>query len=84
VKIQRAYKTELDPTIAQKIFFGKCCGTSKYIFNFYLGCKIDLYKFGKQKTSAAYFPRMWGCWDSRIALAENQLVFPTHVGMLVY
>ena len=33
MKIQRAYKTELDPNDKQRMMMGRCCGASRYVYN---------------------------------------------------
>jgi len=54
----KAYKTEINPTTKQVIFFNACAGTSRFVFNLYLGIKHDLYyKYGKQSCSAYSFDK---------------------------
>jgi len=57
MEIIKAYKTELDPNNKQASFFGRCCGTSRYVYNWGLaewaaqyeaGNKPSQYKLRKQ------------------------------------
>ncbi len=48
----RAYKYQLDPNESQKIFFAKCFGACRWIYNRQLSKRIELYKEDKKSISA--------------------------------
>jgi len=49
--IQRAYKTELDPTPAQRETFKRYADAARFIFNWGLGKRIELYEAEKKSIS---------------------------------
>ena len=42
--INKAYKFRLYPTDEQKILINKCIGSSRFVYNYYLNKKEELYK----------------------------------------
>lgn len=46
MKIQRAYKTELDPNNKQRTFFVRCAGAARFVYNWGLADRIEQYKAG--------------------------------------
>lgn len=47
-KLLKSFKTEINPTIEQKIKINKTIGTCRYIYNFYLGHNKTLYDNGEK------------------------------------
>jgi len=50
--IQRAYKTELDPTVRQRALFSKGAGVSRFAWNWGLARRIEEYKLTGKSSSA--------------------------------
>src|SRR3990167_5230910 len=50
MKILRAYKTELDPNNTQKALFARCCGTSRYVYNWGLAEWQRQYQAGEKPS----------------------------------
>jgi putative transposase len=48
--IQRAYKTELDPNNKQKTLFGRCCGASRFVYNWGLAEWKRQYEAGEKPS----------------------------------
>jgi putative transposase len=48
IKSLRSFKTEINPTIGQKIKIDKTIGTCRYIYNFYLAHNKELYDKGEK------------------------------------
>ena len=51
MKIQRAYKTELDPNNKQRTMMGRCCGASRYVYNWGLAEWKQQYEDGKKPSA---------------------------------
>lgn len=47
-KLLKSFKTEINPTIEQKIKINKTIGTCRYVYNFYLGHNKTLYDNGEK------------------------------------
>src|ERR1700733_15362371 len=52
MKIHKAYRYELKPTIAQRILLAKHAGCARFTFNWALQKRIDLYENEKKSTNA--------------------------------
>jgi len=52
MKIQRAYKTELDPNKTQLILLAKSAGTARFVYNWGLGRRIEEYKITGKSSNA--------------------------------
>jgi transposase len=52
VKITRGYKTELDPTVKQRILLCRCAGTARFAYNYGLARKQEVYKESGKSLSA--------------------------------
>src|SRR5271163_2425295 len=52
MKINRAYRYELDPNVKKRILLAKHAGTSRFAFNWGLQKRIDLYDQEKKSTNA--------------------------------
>jgi len=46
MRVIKAYKTELDPNNKQATFFGRCCGASRYVYNWGLAEWSERYDLG--------------------------------------
>lgn len=44
--IQRAYRTKLRPTCKQRRYFGGCCGAARFVFNWALADRKEVYESG--------------------------------------
>ena len=49
--INKAYKFRMYPDEQQKIFINKCIGSSRFVYNYYLNKKEELYKLNKENLS---------------------------------
>ena len=47
-KLLKSFKTEINPTVEQKIKINKTIGTCRYVYNFYLGHNKALYDKGEK------------------------------------
>ena len=47
-KLLKSFKTEINPTIEQKIKINKTIGTCRYVYNFYLSHNKALYDKGEK------------------------------------
>ena len=54
-KLLKSFKTEINPTIKQKIKINKTIGTCRYVYNFYLGHNKTLYDNGKKFMTGKSF-----------------------------
>ncbi len=52
MKITRGYKTELDPTVEQRILLCQCAGTARFAYNYGLARKQEVYKATGKTISA--------------------------------
>ena len=50
MKIFRAYKTELDPNNNQRAIFARCCGASRYVYNWGLAEWKRQYENGEKPS----------------------------------
>ena len=50
-KLLKSFKTEISPTIEQKIKINKTIGTCRYVYNFYLDHNKTLYDNGEKYGS---------------------------------
>ena len=57
-KLQKSFKTEINPTEAQKVKIRKTIGTCRFIYNFYLAHNKELYDKGEKFMSSNKF-RIW-------------------------
>ena len=57
-KLLKSFKTEINPTEAQKVKIRKTIGTCRFIYNFYLAHNKELYESGKKFMSSSQF-RVW-------------------------
>lgn len=57
IKILKSYKVEINPTIEQKQKIDKTINTCRFIYNFYLGTNIELYRKGEKFLSAYDFSK---------------------------
>jgi putative transposase len=80
VTIQRAYKTELDPTPEQGAAFGRHAGAARYIFNFALGEKQAAYAAYRSHREMLIDAGMDETIATRIAREHNPT--PTAMGGL--
>ena len=53
MKILKAYKTELDPNNKQRTFFARCCGASRYVYNWGLAEWKSQYESGDKPSAYA-------------------------------
>ena len=54
-KLLKSFKTEINPTVEQKIKINKTIGTCRYVYNFYLGHNKTLHdKGGKFMTGKSF------------------------------
>ena len=51
----KSFKTEIDPTVEQKIKINKTIGTCRYVYNFYLGHNKALYDKGEKFMTGKSF-----------------------------
>ena len=51
----KSFKTELNPTVEQKIKINKTIGTCRYVYNFYLGHNKTLHDKGEQFMTGKSF-----------------------------
>ena len=51
-KLLKSFKTEISPTIEQKIKINKTIGTCRYVYNFYLDHNKTLYDNGEKFMTA--------------------------------
>jgi len=65
MEILRAYKTELDPNNKQRSFFGRCCGASRYVYNWGLAEWECQYEAGN-KPSAYSLKKQFNAQKDRI------------------
>ena len=54
-KLLKSFKTEINPTIEQKIKINKTIGTCRYVYNFYLSHNKTLYDNGEKFMSGKSF-----------------------------
>lgn len=54
----KSFKTEIDPTVEQKIKINKTIGTCRFIYNFYLARNKELHENGEKFISSSQF-RVW-------------------------
>ena len=54
-KLLKSFKTEINPTIEQKIKINKTIGTCRYVYNFYLGHNKTLYNNGEKFMTGKSF-----------------------------
>lgn len=54
-KLLKSFKTEINPTIEQKIKINKTIGTCRYVYNFYLGHNKTLYDNGEKFMTGKSF-----------------------------
>ena len=54
-KLLKSFKTEIDPTVEQKIKINKTIGTCRYVYNFYLGHNKALYDKGEKFMTGKSF-----------------------------
>ena len=54
-KLLKSFKTEINPTVEQKIKINKTIGTCRYIYNFYLGLNKALYDKGEKFMTGKSF-----------------------------
>lgn len=52
MQVTRGYRTELDPTKAQRILFHKCAGVARFAYNYALARKQEAYQQGERMPSA--------------------------------
>ena len=57
-KLLKSFKTEINPTVDQKIKINKTIGTCRFIYNFYLAHNKELHENGKGFMSSSQF-RVW-------------------------
>ena len=57
-KLLKSFKTEINPTEAQKVRIRKTIGTCRFIYNFYLAHNKGLHESGKKFMSSCQF-RVW-------------------------
>ena len=57
-KLLKSFKTEINPTEAQKVRIRKIIGTCRFIYNFYLAHNKELHESGKKFMSSSQF-RVW-------------------------
>ena len=57
-KLLKSFKTEINPTEAQKVRIRKTIGTCRFIYNFYLAHNKELHENGKKFMSSSQF-RVW-------------------------
>ena len=51
----KSFKTEINPTVEQKIKINKTIGTCRYVYNFYLGHNKALYDKGEKFMTGKSF-----------------------------
>ena len=51
----KSFKTEIDPTLEQKVKINKTIGTCRYVYNFYLAHNKELYSNGEKFMSGKSF-----------------------------
>ena len=51
----KSFKTEINPTVEQKIKINKTIGTCRYVYNFYLGLNKALYDKGEKFMTGKSF-----------------------------
>ena len=54
-KLLKSFKTEINPTVEQKIKINKIIGTCRYVYNFYLGHNKALYDKGEKFMTGKSF-----------------------------
>lgn len=54
-KLRKSFKTEINPTVEQKIKINKTIGTCRYVYNFYLGHNKALYDKGEKFMTGKSF-----------------------------
>ena len=54
-KLLKSFKTEINPTIEQKIKINRTIGTCRYVYNFYLGHNKTLYDSGEKFMTGKSF-----------------------------
>ena len=54
-KLLKSFKTEISPTIEQKIKINKTIGTCRYVYNFYLDHNKTLYDNGEKFMTGKSF-----------------------------
>jgi len=54
-KLLKSFKTEINPTVEQKIKINKTIGTCRYVYNFYLGHNKALYDKGEKFMTGKSF-----------------------------
>jgi len=59
LEIIRAYKTELNPNNKQQTFFGRCCGASRFTYNWGLAEWKRQYEQWKEEPETAKKPSMY-------------------------
>lgn len=52
MQVTRGYRTELDPTNAQRILFHKCAGIARFAYNYALARKQEAYQRGERMPTA--------------------------------
>ena len=57
-ELLKSFKTEINPTEAQKVRIRKTIGTCRFIYNFYLAHNKELHESGKKYMSSSQF-RVW-------------------------
>lgn len=56
-KLIKSFKTEINPTVEQKIKINKTIGTCRYIYNFYIATQKERYEHGEKFQSAVEFSK---------------------------
>jgi putative transposase len=56
MQIHKAYRYELDPTPEQRVYFTRCCGTARFVYNRALAARNELYRSneGKARFTTAF------------------------------
>ena len=52
MQVTRGYRTELDPTNAQRILFHQCAGIARFAYNYALARKQGAYQRGERTPTA--------------------------------
>ena len=63
----KSFKTELNPTVEQKIKINKTIGTCRYVNNFYLGHNKALYDKGEKFMTGKSF----SVWNNNDYIHKN-------------
>ena len=55
-KLFKSFKTEINPTVEQKVKINKTIGTCRYVYNFYLSYNKTLHDKGEKFMTGKKFP----------------------------